>query len=237
MTEPRRTQEARRAEAEQRLRAAAAELIGQVGPSRVTLANIGERAGYSRGLTTHHFGSKGAMMQRLVDSVTVKLRQDVLAESASDSALDEALGLVRAYFHALAHPEAANRARLVCGPTPWPPAHPTSARPCWHRTGNSATNSPNESNAASHRANSPGRPIRARSRRSSSACCGASRCSRCSTTGSIGRVPRRGGDSADRKARAMKIHHLNCGTKGSPGAPETPVLFGSDTTYSRPDGH
>lgn len=113
MTDPRRTQEERRAEAEQRLLAAAAELIGEIGPSRVTLANIGERAGYSRGLATHHFGSKGAMMRRLVDSVTVLFRAEVLASSASDSALDEAMGLVRAYFQVLVHPQPANRARLV----------------------------------------------------------------------------------------------------------------------------
>src|SRR4051794_3354890 len=98
MTDSRRTQEERRAEAEQRLLAAAAELIAEIGPTRVTLANIGERSGYSRGLATHHFGSKGAMMRRLVDSVTVRFRDEVVASSASDSALDELLGLVRAYF-------------------------------------------------------------------------------------------------------------------------------------------
>lgn len=113
MTDPRRTQEERRAEAERRLLSAAAELIGEVGPSRVTLAGIGERAGYSRGLATHHFGSKGAMMQRLVDSVTADFRREVFAASATDSALDEAIGLVRAYFRELAHPRPANRARLV----------------------------------------------------------------------------------------------------------------------------
>lgn len=113
MSDVRRTQEVRRGDAERRLLVAAAELIGEIGPSRVTLANIGERAGYSRGLATHHFGSKGAMMQRLVDSVTVAFRNEVLAESDSDSALDEALGLVRAYFHTLPRLKSANRARLV----------------------------------------------------------------------------------------------------------------------------
>ncbi|WP_029113408.1 TetR/AcrR family transcriptional regulator [Mycobacterium sp. URHB0044] len=113
MTDSRRTQEERRAEAEQRLLAAAAELIAEIGPTRVTLANIGERSGYSRGLATHHFGSKGAMMRRLVDSVTVRFRDEVVASSASDSALDELLGLVRAYFQVLANPKPANRARLV----------------------------------------------------------------------------------------------------------------------------
>jgi len=76
MSEPaRRTQEQRRAEAEHRLVAAAAELVGEIGPSRVTLASVGERAGYSRGLATHHFGSKGALMQRLVEAVTHQFRE------------------------------------------------------------------------------------------------------------------------------------------------------------------
>jgi AcrR family transcriptional regulator len=57
-----RTQEQRRIEAERRLVRAAAELVGEIGPARVTLANVGERAGYSRGLATHHFGPKGALM-------------------------------------------------------------------------------------------------------------------------------------------------------------------------------
>ena len=113
MTGLRRSQGERRSDAEQRLLAAAADLIGEIGPSRVTLANIGERAGYSRGLATHHFGSKGAMMRRLVDSVTVDFREEVLAESASDSAPDEALGLVRTYFHSLSHLKSANRAWLL----------------------------------------------------------------------------------------------------------------------------
>jgi len=113
VSELRRTQEERRTDAEQRLLAAAAELIAEVGPSGITLANVGERAGYSRGLATHHFGSKGAMMQRLVDSVTSEFHEEVIVESASETVLDQALGLVRAYFHELAEPRAANRARLV----------------------------------------------------------------------------------------------------------------------------
>jgi AcrR family transcriptional regulator len=113
VSEYRRTQEERRMEAERRLLAAAAELIAEAGPSGVTLATIGERAGYSRGLATHHFGSKGAMMQRLVASVTTDFRAQVFVESTSDTVLDQALGLVRAYFHELAQARPANRARLV----------------------------------------------------------------------------------------------------------------------------
>jgi hypothetical protein len=45
--------------------------------------------------------------------VTYGFREEVTVESASESVLDQALGLVRAYFHELAQPRAANRARLV----------------------------------------------------------------------------------------------------------------------------
>lgn len=110
---PRRTQEERRAQAERRLVHAAAELVGEIGPARVTLANVGERAGYSRGLATHHFGSKGALMQRLVDAVTQQFRVAILDESQSHSAMDEGLGLVGTYFQVLSDLQPVNRARLV----------------------------------------------------------------------------------------------------------------------------
>jgi len=109
----RRTQEQRRNEAERRLVQAAAELVGEIGPARVTLAGVGERAGYSRGLATHHFGSKGALMQRLVDAVTEQFRAAILDGSASHSAKDEGLGLIGTYFEVLADLQPVNRARLV----------------------------------------------------------------------------------------------------------------------------
>ena len=183
MTEPRRTQEERRGEAEKRLLGAAAELIAETGPSGVTLANIGERAGYSRGLATHHFGSKGAMMQRLVASVTTDLRREVIAATATDSALDEAMGLVRAYFHALEHPRPANRARLVL----W--ADAVAAGSSEVRSAVLASDREFRDELTERiergvrRVSSRGRSIRALSRRSSSECCGVSRCNRCSTTG------------------------------------------------------
>jgi AcrR family transcriptional regulator len=110
---PRRTQEERRTEAERRLVAAAAELVADVGPSRVTLASVGQRAGYSRGLATHHFGSKGALMQRLVDAVTAQVREAVIEESRSDSPMDQLFGLVRTYFRVVSNLAPLNRARLV----------------------------------------------------------------------------------------------------------------------------
>ena len=108
-----RTQEQRRVEAERRLVRAAAELVGEIGPGRVTLANVGDRAGYSRGLATHHFGSKGALMQRLVETVTSQFRDAIVEESQSDSPVDELWQLIDFYFRVVSDLQPVNRARLV----------------------------------------------------------------------------------------------------------------------------
>src|SRR5262245_25666186 len=61
----RRTQAERRSQSEGALLDAAAELIAERGVEGTSLASIGERAGVSRGLPTHHFGSKDALVARL----------------------------------------------------------------------------------------------------------------------------------------------------------------------------
>lgn len=109
----RRTQVDRRNEAEQNLLAAAAELIGEIGPAGVTLANIGDRAGYSRGLATHYFGSKSAMMQRLVDTVTDEFQMSIFVEHPTDSVVGQLLSLVDVYFRTVTEMRPVNRARLV----------------------------------------------------------------------------------------------------------------------------
>src|SRR5215469_2692749 len=61
----RRSQAERRAEAEQGLLDAALRLFAKKGVESATLAEIGDAAGYSRGLANHHFGSKAALVERL----------------------------------------------------------------------------------------------------------------------------------------------------------------------------
>ncbi|OHV32778.1 MULTISPECIES: TetR/AcrR family transcriptional regulator [Pseudofrankia] len=61
----RRTQVERRAESEDALLDAAAALVAERGIEGASLARIGQRAGASRGLTTHHFGSKDGLVARL----------------------------------------------------------------------------------------------------------------------------------------------------------------------------
>lgn len=108
-----RTQEVRRAEAERRLVTAAAEMVNEVGPSKVTLANVGERAGYSRGLATHHFGSKSALMQRLVEHVTHQFRDAMFDRGGSQDPATELRTLIGFYFDVVADLHPINRARLV----------------------------------------------------------------------------------------------------------------------------
>ena len=109
----RRTQEERRGEAERRLVEAAAAMVSEAGPAKVTLANVGERAGYSRGLASHHFGSKRALMQRLVESVTYQFREALFDQQESSDALGELGTLIDIYFDVVSNLQPVNRARLV----------------------------------------------------------------------------------------------------------------------------
>lgn len=61
----RRSQAERSSLAEQALLSAAAQLFAQRGVDQTSLAEVGELAGYSRGLANHHFGSKAALVERL----------------------------------------------------------------------------------------------------------------------------------------------------------------------------
>lgn len=65
----RRTQAERRAEAESRVLAAAAEIVAEKGVDGLTLAEAGERAGYSRGLAGHYFGSKDELLAAMAESI------------------------------------------------------------------------------------------------------------------------------------------------------------------------
>jgi AcrR family transcriptional regulator len=65
----RRTQAQRRAESEERLLRAFAELVVEKGVTQTSLNDIGRRAGYSHTLVHHLFGSKAALLARLTESV------------------------------------------------------------------------------------------------------------------------------------------------------------------------
>ncbi|MEU1998208.1 TetR family transcriptional regulator [Nocardia gamkensis] len=78
--ERRRTQTERAAASRRRLIEAAIELLATRGYAKTSLAAIGEKAGVSRGLVTHHFGSK----QQCIAGVVVHIRQLIEAELHED---------------------------------------------------------------------------------------------------------------------------------------------------------
>lgn len=54
----------------------AIQAIGKGGYAAMTLAEVGELAGYSRGLATHHFGSKAGLLTAILDKVLEKNRTE-----------------------------------------------------------------------------------------------------------------------------------------------------------------
>src|SRR5580658_7585308 len=62
----RRTQQERREETERKVLAAATALIAQHGSRTLTLAAVGEAAGYSRGIVSHHFGSRENLLRAVM---------------------------------------------------------------------------------------------------------------------------------------------------------------------------
>ncbi|MDA8048121.1 MAG: helix-turn-helix domain containing protein [Actinomycetota bacterium] len=81
----RRTQAERRGRSEEALLDAAAVLIAERGVEGASLARIGGRAGLSRGLPTHHFGSKDTLVARLA-----RRAQERIAAGFLDTLADEA---------------------------------------------------------------------------------------------------------------------------------------------------
>lgn len=110
--EARRTQAERRNVAKDGLLGAAAELFAEQGVAETSLAQIGERAGYSRGLANHHFGSKSELIERLAERVQSGFT-DSLEISDSDNALKTILHIVRAYVGHSEVPSSELRALFV----------------------------------------------------------------------------------------------------------------------------
>jgi AcrR family transcriptional regulator len=106
----RRTQAERRAATEQRVLDAAVALTAERGVRAVTLATVGEKAGYSRGIVTHHFGSRRALLGALVGRLQDAFRPPA---ASAGTGLDRLLALVDAYLVHLDAEPAIARAFLV----------------------------------------------------------------------------------------------------------------------------
>jgi AcrR family transcriptional regulator len=110
MITARRTQRERREQAEAALLNAAAELVVEHGMRSLTLARVGDRAGYSRGIVTHHFGSKQALVERLARTTQTGF---VPGLGGLPPGLDRLLRLINGYVGALEQVGVLNRAFLL----------------------------------------------------------------------------------------------------------------------------
>lgn len=86
---PRRTQAERREQAEAALLAAAVDLIATKGLDGFTLNEVGEAAGYSRGLPVHYFGTKDNLLGLVANHLVASYTHD------RDSSTHSAPGLPR----------------------------------------------------------------------------------------------------------------------------------------------
>ena len=111
--QPRRTQAQRRAQAEQRLLDAALEIVARTGSVRMTLAQVGEAAGYSRGLAAHRFGSKAGLLRALAAHINARFVAQIPAASANLSGLAVIRRNIRVYFERTDRTWTTTRALLV----------------------------------------------------------------------------------------------------------------------------
>lgn len=104
----RRTQQERREQTERKVIAAATALIAEHGSRALTLAAVGEAAGYSRGIVSHHFGSRENLLRAVMrDAQAFNLPAP--GESAGVWLADT----VRAYLENVANQRPAARAFLM----------------------------------------------------------------------------------------------------------------------------
>jgi AcrR family transcriptional regulator len=109
----RRTQAERRAITEDRLLEAAAALIVERGIQGTSLADIGERAGYSHGIANHHFGSKAALLHALAARVDLYFTERVAATMDASSGYAGLESMVSAYLALTTSDEVLGRVHLV----------------------------------------------------------------------------------------------------------------------------
>ena len=94
LSERPRTQAERTANSHRGLLTAALELIAERGFRATSLQSIGERAGYSRGLVSHRFGSKEGLLRELVRRMLDRWGSDVRDPAVGDRVGSAALGAV-----------------------------------------------------------------------------------------------------------------------------------------------
>lgn len=109
----RRTHAERREEAERRLLDAALTIVAQRGSVRMTLAEVAQAAGYSRGLPTHRFGNKAGLVHALAGYIGERFGEQRKEGPAAEPGLAAIVGNIRFYFSRQGGAWTATRALLV----------------------------------------------------------------------------------------------------------------------------
>jgi AcrR family transcriptional regulator len=111
-----RTQAERTALAHSCMIEAAIELLNTVGVQRTTLAAIGETAGYSRGLATHHFGSKAGLFRQVLKRISAAWTKDLTDKLRGKTGLQAFTTAIDSHLaHALRHPKYIRAQNILWG--------------------------------------------------------------------------------------------------------------------------
>jgi len=111
-----RTQAERTALAHSSMIEAAIELLNTAGIQGTTLVAIGEMAGYSRGLATHHFGSKAGLFRMVLKQVSAAWNQELTRQLEGETGLEAITRAIDAHrAHALKHPEYIRAQNILWG--------------------------------------------------------------------------------------------------------------------------
>lgn len=109
----RRSHAERREEAERRLLDAALEIVARRGSVRMTLAEVGAAAGYSRGLAAHRFGSKAGLVHALAGHIGRRFGEQREQAPSAPPGLPAIVANIDFYFRRRGGAWTATRALLV----------------------------------------------------------------------------------------------------------------------------
>jgi AcrR family transcriptional regulator len=111
-----RTQAERTALAHSSMIEAAIELLNTVGVQGTTLSAIGETAGYSRGLATHHFGSKAALFRQILKRISAAWTEELNVRLHGKTGLQAFTTAIDAHLaHVLKHPKYIRAQNILWG--------------------------------------------------------------------------------------------------------------------------
>jgi AcrR family transcriptional regulator len=96
--------------------AAAIDLLNTVGLQGTTLVAIGENSGYSRGLATHHFGSKAGLFRTVLKRVSAAWNEELVRNLEGKTGLQAMTTAIDTHLaHALRHPENIRAQNILWG--------------------------------------------------------------------------------------------------------------------------